>query len=197
MLHEADLAAAVSAVHRVDLRDGDVALVDNKEEVLGEVVQQAEGALARLAPIEVAGIVLNARAVAQLAYHLQVVGGALVEPLGLIGLILGLQLRHTRAEVDVYLPHSGIDLLLGRDEEVGRMDHQTRQRAVLAPTDGVEGSDTLDLSVPEGHAVGDPVEAFDRGEDVHRIPLDAEVARLEGDAVIDIVVEHEVPLELL
>ena len=60
-----------------------MALVDDGEEVLGEVVEQAEGARARLAAVKVAAVVLDARAVPHLLYHLHVVGDALVQALGL------------------------------------------------------------------------------------------------------------------
>ena len=77
------------------------------------------------------------------------------------------------------------------------MDNERRHRPVLPTTLRVKGSDTFDLIIPEGDAVCHTIEAFDSRKDVYRIPLDSEVARLEGDAVIDIVVEYEVTLELV
>ena len=77
------------------------------------------------------------------------------------------------------------------------MDDERRHRPVLPTTLWVKGSDTLDLIIPEGNAIRHTIEAFDSREDVYRIPLDTEVARLERDAVIDIVVEYEVTLELV
>ena len=64
VLYETDLTGAVSPVHRMDLRYCHVALVDDKEEVLGEVVQEAEGAFSWSATIEVTGVVLDTGAVA-------------------------------------------------------------------------------------------------------------------------------------
>ena len=46
-LDERLLARAVAAVHAADLRDGHVALVDDEQEVLGEVVEQRGRRLAR------------------------------------------------------------------------------------------------------------------------------------------------------
>ena len=46
VLHQRELPRAVAVVHPADLRDGDVALVHDHEEVLGEVVEEAGGALA-------------------------------------------------------------------------------------------------------------------------------------------------------
>ena len=53
------LARAVALVHAADLRDGLVGLVDEADEVVGEVVEQAVGALARLAAVEDARVVLD------------------------------------------------------------------------------------------------------------------------------------------
>ena len=181
----------------MDLWYGDVALVDDKEEVIREVVEEAEGALTRLATIEVTGVVLDPRAVAQLADHLQVIGRALVEALGFEGTAFVLQLLHALTEVDVDLPDGGVDLLLRRDEEVGGVDDEAGHRPVFSTALWVEGGDALDLVVPEGHTIGHTVEAFDGGEDIDGIALDTEVARGEGQAVVDVVVEDQVTLELL
>ena len=42
VVHQIGLARLVSAIHGADLRHSHVALVDNGEEIVGEVVQQAE-----------------------------------------------------------------------------------------------------------------------------------------------------------
>ena len=59
VLHETRLTRAVATVHRMDLWYGHVALVDDEEEVIREVVKETEGTLARLTTIEVAGVVLD------------------------------------------------------------------------------------------------------------------------------------------
>ena len=181
----------------MDLWYGHVALVDDEEEVIREVVEETEGALTRLATIEVTGVVLDTRAVAQLADHLQIIGRALVEALGFEGTALVLQLLYTLTEVDVDLPDGGVDLLLRRDEEVGGVDDESCHRPVFSTALWVEGGDALDLVVPEGHAVRHTVEAFDRGEDIDGIALDTEVAWGEGQAVVDVVIEDQVTLQLL
>ena len=84
MFHQGDLAGAVSLVHAADLRDGDVAFVDDGEEVLAaEVVEQGVGGLAGLAGVKVHGVVLDAGAKAHGLEHLEVVAGALLQTLGL------------------------------------------------------------------------------------------------------------------
>ena len=77
------LAPEVAAIHAADLRDGDVALVDEDQRVVGDVFEQRRRRIARLAAGEVARIVLDAGAGAGRLQHLQVEAGALLQPLGL------------------------------------------------------------------------------------------------------------------
>src|ERR1700722_18050580 len=77
------LAGGVTLVHRADLRDGLVRLVDDEYEVLGEVVEQRVRRAARLAAVDVPRVVLDAGAAADLAHHLEVVGGPHPQPLRL------------------------------------------------------------------------------------------------------------------
>ena len=58
-------------------------LVDEQQEVLGEIIQQGRRRLARRPAGEVPGVVLDAVAVAHLLDHLQVEAGALLQALGL------------------------------------------------------------------------------------------------------------------
>jgi len=82
-LDEALLAGAVAVVHPADLRDRDVALVDEDQLVLREEVQEAMGALPGPAAGHVHRVVLDARAEARLAEHLEVVLDAHPEALRL------------------------------------------------------------------------------------------------------------------
>ena len=91
MLDQRLLAGAVALVLAVELGDGDVGLVDHHQEVVGEVVEQGVGRLARLPAVEWGGVVLDAVAVADLGHHLEVVLGAHAQPLGLEQLALGLE----------------------------------------------------------------------------------------------------------
>jgi hypothetical protein len=68
-------------IHAADLRHGDVALVDEDERVVGQVFEQRRRRLAGLAAGEIARIVLDAGAGAGGLHHLEIEGGALLEPL--------------------------------------------------------------------------------------------------------------------
>ncbi len=91
MVHEHVLAGAVTLVLPVELGHRDVALVDDEEEVLREVVDEGEGRLARRPAVDVSRVVLDAVAVADLLDHLEVVLGAHAQALGLEQLALLLE----------------------------------------------------------------------------------------------------------
>ena len=65
-------------IHGPHLGQGDVALVDEEDEVFGEVVQQGVGGRTHGPPLNDPGIVLDAGAVAKLLHHLHVVHGCLL-----------------------------------------------------------------------------------------------------------------------
>ena len=79
VLHEGHLAGAVASVHGAHLGHRHVAFVDHEQEVVREVIEQTEGALTGLAPVEVAAVVLDAAAETEFPHHLEVVRGALLE----------------------------------------------------------------------------------------------------------------------
>ena len=59
-----------------------MALINDEQEVIGEVVEQAERAFTRLAPVEVAAVILDAVAESNFLDHLQVVQRAFLKALG-------------------------------------------------------------------------------------------------------------------
>ena len=91
VVHQRALAGGVAVVHGAYLRDGGVRFVDEEDEVLGKVIQQRERRFPRRAAVEVAGIVLDAGAVADLAQHFDVVARALFKALRFKQFSLGLE----------------------------------------------------------------------------------------------------------
>ena len=91
VLDERFLARAIAFVHAADLRNRHVALVDEQQRVVRQVVEQARRRLAGAAPRQIARVVLDAVAVADLEDHLQVEARALLEPLRLDELVRGAQ----------------------------------------------------------------------------------------------------------
>ena len=78
-------------------------LVDDEQPVRREVVEQRPRPAARLAPRQVARVVLDAGAVAELAHHLEVERRPLAEPGALEDAALGLELADA-------LLHLGLDV---------------------------------------------------------------------------------------
>ena len=147
VLGEGELAAVVAAVHAADLRHADVALVGEDDGVVGDVLEEGRGRLARLPPGQVAGIVLDAVAGAGRLEHLEVEGGALLEPLGLeracprrragrgagassawIALIAWLSVGRGRHVVGV-----GVDPHLRAGRRCGRRSAGRTRRSIRAP----------------------------------------------------------------
>ncbi len=89
-----------------------MALVDEKDEILGEVVQQGVGA-SRGAALNDPAVVLDAGAVAQLRHHLYVVHGTLLDALGLNKLVVGLEEGYPLLKLPIDLLDGGVHLLLG------------------------------------------------------------------------------------
>ena len=82
VVHQRVLTRAVAFEHGPDLRDAHVRLIHEEQEILGEIVEERGGRLALYAPVEVAGIVFYAVAVAELLHHFEVELGTLFEALG-------------------------------------------------------------------------------------------------------------------
>ena len=98
VLDEVALTRHVALVHAADLRDGDVRLVDDEQEILREVVEQGRRRRARPSAVDVARVVLNARTKPDLPHHFDVVVGAHPQPLGLQELALALEFGEPRGE---------------------------------------------------------------------------------------------------
>src|SRR5205085_5131633 len=83
VLHQIFLARPVAAVHATELRDGDVALVDDHQRVGRQVIDERRRRLAGLPAGKMARVVFDALAEAELREHLQVEARALLDALRL------------------------------------------------------------------------------------------------------------------
>jgi hypothetical protein len=143
------LAGPVPLVLAADLGDGDVGLVDDGEEVLGEVVQQRVGGLAGGPAVEVAGVVLDPRAEPHLPQHLQVVGGPHPQALGLQQLPLRLQLGQPPGQLGFDGGDRLQHLLPLGDVVAGREDERLPELFQHLAGDRVHPQDPLDLVAEE------------------------------------------------
>ena len=172
-------------------------LVDEADEVLREEVQQAVGAVARLAAVEDARVVLDPVAEAQLAQHLHVELGALAEPVGLEQLALLLQLLGAHLQLVADLPHRAVDRRLVGGVVRGRPDGGVAQLLEQLAGERVELVDGLDLVAEEDRAVGGLGVG---GEDLERVAANAEGPAAERGVVarvldVDQLAQHGVAVE--
>ena len=126
------LAGAVAVVHPADLRQGDVGLVDHHQELRREVVEQAGRALARGAAAQVARVVLDPGAGADLEQHVDVEVGARLEALRLEQLARLAQLLQPLGELGADQAHGALDRGALGDEVLGRVDGAAVELAWMA-----------------------------------------------------------------
>ncbi len=155
-------------------------LVDHHEEVVGEEVEQRVRRGTRLAAVEVAGVVLDPRAEAELLEHLEVERRAHAQSLGFEQLLLRLELFETLLELVLDRADGPLHRLGARDvmrrgkdrHGVQSLDHIAGQR--------MEHVERLDLIAE--HLDADRVLLVHR-DDLDRVAADAEVAAREVDVV--------------
>ena len=159
-------------------------LVDEADEVRREVVEQRVRRRAGRPAVEDPRVVLDPVAEAELLHHLEVVLGALPDPVRLEHLALLLEDLHLRLELGLDLVGGPLDRrlrghVLGRGEGgqvVEPSEHLTGQ--------GVEVRDLLDLVAEERDAVR-RLEV--RGLELDHVSLDAEPAPAEQRVVADVL----------
>ena len=79
--HQALLTGAVAVIHGADLGQRHMALIHQQQKIVGEEVKERHGGRAHRSVADDAGVVLNARAIAQGLHHLHVIFRALTEAL--------------------------------------------------------------------------------------------------------------------
>ena len=164
-------------------------LVDEDDEVVREVVDERERVRALRPPFEVARVVLDARAEAELLQHLDVVLGALLEAVRLEHLPLRVELRDLLLELCADLIHGPLDgrcrrHVLGRgpdDKVLERRHHFAGER--------VEVRDRLHVIAEERDAV--------RGLRVGRLHLHHVTLHPEAAAAEHRIVPHVLALDEL
>ena len=168
------LARAVALVHAADLRHGLVRLVDEDHVVRGEVVEQRVRRRARRAAVEDARVVLDPVAEPELLHHLEVVLGALPDPVRLEHPALVVELLDLLLELLLDLDDGALDRRLRGDVLRGREDRDRVEPRQHLAGQRVEVRDRLDLVAEERDAVR---RLRVRRLDLEHVALDAEAAR--------------------
>ena len=168
-------------MHAADLGHRLVGLVDEADEVLGEVVEQAVRAVAGSAAVEDPRVVLDPRAEAQLAEHLHVVLGPLAQAMGLQQLALLLELGAALVELAPDLGHRVLHHALAHVVVGGGPDPDVLH-VVLDDLAGdrVEVLQVLDLVAEQHHPVGGLGVG---GPDLERLPAHPERAASQRGVV--------------
>ena len=194
VFRERRLAPEVAAEHAAELRDGDVALVDEDERVVRHVFEQGRRRLARLAAGEVARIVLDAGAASGRLHHFEVIERALLEPLRLQQPAGGVELLEPPSEL---LLDAGDRLQQGRARRhvvrVG-VDLHELEFVGLLPGERIELVDRFDLVAEQRHPPGAVLVVG--GEDLDHVAAHAEGAAIEVAGAALVLQRDEVGDEL-
>ena len=194
VIYQILLARTVAAVHGVHLRQGYVALVHHQQKVFRKIVEQAEWTHARLAPIEVARIVLDARTITHFAYHFDVVIDALVKPFGFVRFAYFVQIINLLPQVERDLVDGLVDAFAGCNENVGRVDVERVVTCECVSVGRVDGFDALYLVVPENHTQN--VVGIGQ-KNVHRVALDAKITAIQIQLVARVKPIDQLPQKVV
>ena len=174
VLDERALARSIPLVHRADLRNRDVRLVDHDEKVFGEVVEQAVRSLAGRAAVDVPRVVLDAVAEADLLHHLDVEGRAHAQSLRLEKLALTIEFGEALGELGLDRADRAVNRLLTRGVVRAGEHRDGVHRSHDVAGERMQGIDRLDL-VAE-HLDADR-ELLVHGNDLDRVAPHPEVPR--------------------
>ena len=188
------LAVEVAPEHAADLRDGDVAFVDEDQRIVRQVFEQGGRRFAGLAAREVARIVLDARAGARRHHHLDVEHGALLEALGLQQAARIVELGKPDAQVVLDAAHRLFQRGLGRDVMRVGIDLDLVELRRLLAGERIELRDLLDLVAEQRDAPGAVLEVG--GEELDGVAAHAKGAAHEILVVAFVVERHEIGQQL-
>ncbi len=181
VLDQVLLARAVALVHPAELRNSDVALIDDHQGVGRQVVDEGRRRLAGLASRQMPRIILDPLAEAQLGEHLEVEAGALLDALrldqapGLLEEIDALaQLRLDRLD-------SAKRSFARRYVVARRVDGEPRHRVLNPAGQRVENLELFNRILVQGNS-NCMLRVF-RGEDVDHVAAHAERAAPEIELV--------------
>ncbi len=169
-------------------------LVDEDDEVVGEVVDQRERMRAGSAALEHPRVVLDPVAEAELLEHLEVVLGPLPDPVRLEHPPLLLERPHLRLELGPQLVDSALDRRLRGDVLGRRPDREVVELREHLAGQRVEVRDLLDLVAEQRDSVGS---LGVRRLHLDHVALDAEPPATENRVVADVLAVDQPPEQLI
>ena len=188
-VHEDLLPRAIVLIHANHLRDAHVALIDHQKPISREVVEQCPWTRPWLTAREVAGVVLNPRAVPHLAHHLKVKGGSLSETRRLENLPGGLQLPAARLHLLLNVANRFSEFLRwGHIVRCG-VDHHLVPLGENLTRERVHLCNALYFITEKLHTEN---RLFTRRLHLNGVPTHAELRAAEGGVIPLILQVHEV-----
>ena len=181
VFHEALLPRPVPRVHGAHLGQRDVALVDEHDEIIGEIVQQGHGRGPRGAPRNDPAVILDPRTVSQFLHHLHVVRGPLMYALGFQQFLLAFEPGDALLHLPSDLSDGPFHFLRRRYIMAGGIDGNVGNAVHGMPGDGVDLADPVDLVSEKLDPDGFPVGIG--GVDLHRVAPDTELVPLKCEIV--------------
>ena len=151
---QALLSGVIPGVHGSHLGNGDMAFVNEHEEILWEVVQEGGGRRPGGPPGNDPGVVFDAGAEADFSHHLQVIIGALGNPLGFQQLIFLAEPRHLLVTLPANFLHGPGHFFLGGHVVAGGIDGHVFKEAFWHAGDGVDFRDPVNFIAEEFHPNG-------------------------------------------
>ncbi len=193
MFDKGSLTGHVALVHCPNLRDSHMGFVDDQNKIVREEVQQSVRGGARTASVDVARIVLNPSAGANLAHHLQVVGGAHPQPLSLKQFSPFLKPLHPVFHLFLNGGYGALHALLPRHIVAGREHVHSIHGPDHVPRKRVQDRDGINFVAKKFN----PDRQFlIHGDDLHRVPTNTKGAARELHVVTHILHLNE-PLQQL
>ena len=156
-----------------------MAFIDKDDVILRKVIQQGIRRVAGLAAVKIAGIVFDARAVAQLTEHFDVVLRALSDALGFDQVAFFLKFPDAHVEVVLDIADSAVDGLARRGIVRRGVDGDVFENHQGVAADYVDGADAVDFVPEKFHA--ERALVVSGGEDFHHVAAHAEGAALKLD----------------
>ena len=192
--YQVAFAGHVPFEHGADLGDGDVGFVDDGEEVVGEIVEEGGGGAAGGSAVEVAGVVFDTGAEADLFDHFEIVFGAHAKSLGFEEFSPVFEVFDAVGEFGFDVAGGAVHALRGGHIVGGREDADGVGLTDDVAGEGVDVVEGVDFVAEEF----DPDSGFFvGGDDVDGVAFHPEGAAGEPDVVAFVLDIDEKPEEMI
>src|SRR5690625_648897 len=194
VIYQGALAGNISLIHGPDLWHRNVRFIDDEHKVFGEIVQERVGSRTARAPIDVPRIVLDTRTGTNLPHHFDVVSGAHTQALRLQQFALLLELLQAFGKLFFDAGDRTFHPLGTRNVVRGREHENLALLTNGVASQGVQRLNAIDLVAEKLNADS---QFLVHGDDLDRVPADAERPPGKGHVVPVILHLNETPQELV